>query len=198
MQQLNLFESEEGSFDWCSDDWETPDWLATAISRFVTPTDRVILEPSAGTGQIAKHLKKFPKQKVYCIEPNRPRYNQGKKIPKTTWVNFHFQDTKLSADLIISNPPFSGIQEFIEHGLSLLKQDNPEARIVFLLPLDWMCPVYIQRWWRNINAHIEACYQIPYRVAYLKNGTPHSGRMRYDAIFDIRPGKDGGCMKYLW
>ncbi|MBE9037652.1 hypothetical protein [aff. Roholtiella sp. LEGE 12411] len=56
--------------------------------------------------------------------------------------------------MIISNPPFSKCVEFVERSLCLLNPDNPESRILFLLPLDWTGSKERGNAWRKLNAHI--------------------------------------------
>lgn len=184
--------------DWDSDNWETPDRIASAMANLVLPSDSRILEPAAGTGQIVKFLPvDDPSFEVVCLEPNTSRYLQGYK-KGGFWINTPLELVDPGHfDLLITNPPFSKIQSFICRGLNLLDPENPTARLLYLMPIDWMSLKSVAQWWQSTNAHIHHVYAIEGRVAYLKNGVPISGRRRNDAIFDIRPGRDGAAISYL-
>lgn len=182
------------------DDWETPNRAARAIANLLLPSDKQVLEPAAGTGQIAKFLSKNSEvERVVCYEPNPYRYNLGRRLLNTFWVNTNIEEVTETGqyDLLITNPPFSKIQTFIQHGLTFLNPANPTARLLFLLPIDWMSLRSVEDWWRDTDAHIHHIYAVAGRIAYLKNGIPVSGRQRNDAIFDIRPGRDGAAISYL-
>ncbi|MBD2364474.1 hypothetical protein H6G36_25430 [Anabaena minutissima FACHB-250] len=201
MQQLTLlselgFESDR---DWTNDDWQTPNKEAQLIAKLAKPTDEYILEPCAGAGQIAKHLPNT----VYANEVNWTRYRQGRAIaPNATWSNEDFLTSDVwecdCFDLICTNPPFSKSVEFIERSLQLLNPNNPESRLLFLLPLDWNCTLGMAEEWSSLGAHIHHTYQVKGRVAYLDvNGVPQKRRRRCDAVFDIRLGKKKGGTSYL-
>jgi hypothetical protein len=211
MNQLTLFEAQViVSDDFTNDDYETPDWLAVAMSNLVLLTDREILEPFAGSGQIAKYL---PSDRlIECVEIKHSRFLQGKEKAQTaTWVNGNFFSdvSKWGCDLIISNPPFSLCVEAVAKSLELLN-DSPNSRLLFLMPLDWNCSQGRAKAWESLDAHIHHVHPVADRVDYLKdsipmskqqkivNGVPqfkngkpvmNSGRQCYDAVFDIRLGK---------
>jgi hypothetical protein len=192
------------------EDYETPDWLSKVMSSLTLPTDREILEPFAGSGQIAKYL---PSDRlIECIEIKYPRFLEGKNNASyATWLNGNFFNdiSKWGCDLIITNPPFSVCVEAIAKSLELLN-DCHNSRLLFLMPLDWNCSQKRAKDWGALNAHIHHVYPIADRVDYLKdgifmskkqkivNGVPqfkkgkpvmNSGRQCYDAVFDIRKGK---------
>lgn len=200
------------------DDWETPDSIARAMANLLLPSDKRVLEPSAGTGQIVKFLPSGISQDstdkvVWCLEPNPKRFQELRKISfspfheKNGSVRFpistldFFEDLNVfprhKFDLLITNPPFSKIKTFVQHGLTLLSPENPTARLLYLLPIDWMSLKSVSEWWKDTDAHIHHVYAVEGRIAYLKNGVPISGRRRNDAIFDIRPGRDGAAISYL-
>lgn len=211
MNQLALFEqSVTVSDDFTNDDYETPDWLAAAMANLVLPTDKQILEPFAGSGQIAKYLPSD--RSIECVEIKYSRFLKGKKnTPFATWVNGNFFNdvSKWGCDLIISNPPFSVCIEAVAKSLELLN-NNLNSRLLFLMPLDWNCSQSRAKAWESLYAHIHHVYPIADRVDYLKDGIPmskqqkilngipqfkngkpvmNSGRQCYDAVFDIRLGK---------
>jgi len=208
MQQLSLFPEDQD--DWNPDDWQTPNEVAGPMSELVKPSDRNILEPCAGTGQIVKYLVNLPNKTIHANERSYSRCKQGRlNTPSpfsALWMNLDFLSTdwqvnphrkELLYDLIITNPPFSQCVEFIERSLSLLNPNNPEARLLFLLPLDWNCSLERGRHWQRLNAHIHHEHRIMGRVHYLDaSGIPQKKRQIYDAVFDIRPGV-GGFISYL-
>ena len=105
---------------------------------------------------------------------------------------------------------------------ALLNPDNPTARLLFLMPLDWNCAQSRAKVWDKLDAHIHHVYRIPKRVDYLINGVPcsktpkkldngkdminalsrkpkmMSGRQCYDAVFDIRLGKENPSTTFLY
>ncbi len=215
MNQLALFEEQVTvSDDFTNDDYETPDWLAVAMSRLVLPTDKQILEPFAGSGQIAKYLP--GDRSIECVEIKYSRFLQGKNnAPFATWVNgCFFNDVSTwGCDLIITNPPFSLCVEAVAKSLELLN-NSPNSRLLFLMPLDWNCSQARSKAWDALDAHIHHVYPVADRVDYLKDGIPmskqqkfiggvpqfkngkpvmNSGRQCYDAIFDIRLGKQNSA-----
>lgn len=203
MKQLSLIEQKQALWT-CSDDWETPDRIARFMGSLVKPTDLQILEPAAGTGQIAQYL---PAQ-TCCIEINPLRYQVGKaRLPRHGWTCMDFLGSDTASrlgtrfyktfDLVPTNPPFSLAIEFIEISLSLLNPANPETRLLFLLPTDFFQLVGHNNRFQRMNAHIHHKYELVSRVAYLKNGIPQNGRQIYDAVYDIRPGKLGGAITFV-
>jgi hypothetical protein len=211
MNQLTLFEGQATVCDdFTNDDYETPNWLSKAMANLVLPTDREILEPFAGSGQIAKYLP--GDRLIECVEIKYSRFLQGKEKAKlATWVNGNFFNDVSSSyfDLIITNPPFSLCVEAVAKSLELLN-DRTNSRLLFLMPLDWNCSQSRAKAWDVLDAHIHHIYPIADRIDYLKDGIPmskqqkivngvpqfksgkpvmNSGRQCYDAVFDIRLGK---------
>lgn len=205
MRQLSLFAESEGN--WSSDNWQTPDVVAIAMSQLIKDSDRAILEPCAGSGQIAKQLPlKDSNRKIVCCEINSDRYRVGTQAaPKCTWYDDdYFGDIaerlnwENSFDLIIGNPPFSNCVEFIARSLPLLNQKNADARILFLLPLDWNCSHKRANEWKRLNAHIHHEYRWQGRIAYLDgDGVAQSRRQVCDAVFDLRLGSLNSVVSYL-
>jgi hypothetical protein len=207
MKQLSLLPEDDRN--WTNDDWQTPEGSAIAMSRLVKQTDLRILEPCAGTGQIAKFLPDKLGGLNTCCEINPARFRQGmKNAPGCCWINGDFLEVDVDAvlltscefiyDLIIGNPPFSKCVEFIERSLSLLDIDNNQSRILFLLPIDWNCGKARAAAWKKLDAHIHHEYRIEGRIAFLDaNGIPQPKRQIYDAVFDIRLGRRFGGVSYL-
>jgi hypothetical protein len=87
----------------------TPDWLARKIVLMFDIGGRV-LEPCRGEGAFTKYL---PKDTEWCeIVDGRNFYDYDKKV-----------------DWIVTNPPYSDFNRFLEHALHLA--DN----VVFLVPV---------------------------------------------------------------
>ncbi len=125
-----------------------------------------------------------------------------------------FKDVSIwGCDLIITNPPFSLCIEAVAKSLRLLN-NSPNSRLLFLMPLDWNCSQGRAKAWEFLDAHIRHIYPIADRVDYLKEGIPmskcqkiiqgvpqfknrkpvmNSGRQCYDAVFDIRLGKQNSA-----
>lgn len=236
MRQADLLQEAKVVCDsFTNDDYETPDYEAQMMSKLVLPTDKNILEPFAGTGQIVKYLpsdrlidaveiKQSRSQKI--LEWNRDGFVYEKLPDLTVFEGFNFFEYGKQRgfcrfyDLIISNPPFSEIMRAIAHSLTLLNRDNPTARILFLIPLDTFSSVGRSQKLKALDAHIYHTHLIPKRVDYLKDGKKmsecqkiikgvpqfndkgepimNSGRQCYDAVFDIRPGKENATTTFLF
>lgn len=54
--QMSLFDLPNYEADFTPDCWETPDLVAQKMAAKVLPSDRLIMESAAGTGQIAQFL----------------------------------------------------------------------------------------------------------------------------------------------
>jgi hypothetical protein len=206
--------------EFTNDDYETPDWLAKKMCSLVLPTDKYILEPFAGSGQIVKYLPSDRAIDVVEIKPSR--YLQLIQLKNHCFTYngsfFEFQHGG-TYDLIITNPPFSLCIEAISYALTFLNPDNPDARLLFLMPLAWNCPIKRSEQWEELNAHIHYVHRIRGRVDYLENGVPckklqqfkdgkpvfkkngkpqlRSGRSHDDAVFDIRLGKENAVTTFL-
>jgi hypothetical protein len=218
MNQLSLSQSVE---EFTNDDYETPDKEAKAIASLVLPTDKNILEPFAGSGQIVKYL---PSDRISTVaEIKYCRILQLRQLRNHSF-NFNGDFFKLvnftRYDLIITNPPFSLCMEAIAHSLKLLNPDNPTARLLFLIPLDTFSSQGRSEQLKSMDAHIHHTHLIPKRVDYLKDGEPmskcqkikdgvpqfdkngkiilNSGRQCYDAVFDIRPGEENPSISFLY
>lgn len=181
--------------EWSNDDWETPDRVARQIATLIKPDDLFVIEPSAGTGQIAQYL---PAGSV-CIEMSQYRCSFGaENLPQHYWVlrdflattpdDFQSNDWDVYSiygepDLVIGNPPFSLWAEFLLHALSLVRSGG---RVIFVGPCDQFHKPTL---WKKLKAwdnriRVDA-HPIVGRVAYLKDGTPQTGRQIYDSIFEV-------------
>lgn len=214
--QISLFPLQDIETDFSADDWETPDDVASSIAALVKTSDgreanrlrhRRVLEPAAGSGQIAQFL---PTDSKACeIKPYRVSLGR-QKAPHCHWIQADFFSLNLESpllsdieqlsqgyDLIITNPPFSQCIQFLQQGLKLLNKNNPQARLLYLLPVDFCSSVERGQALRALDCHIYHEYRILNRVAYLRDGKAYKGRQIYDAVFDIRPGNQTGAISFL-
>ena len=189
MIQPTIFASEDYTIapdEWCSDDWETPDEVAAFMGSLVTGEDLTILEPAAGTGQIAKYLPDH----ACCIELNPMRHLIGQSAAKDgqLWACDDYLDycarlPYLPVHLVIGNPPFSLGLEFLAASVQNLASTG---RILFLLPSE-----YFQSQARAIALQktglvITHQWAIAGRVGFLKNGKVYNQRQCYDSVFEFR------------
>lgn len=185
-QQTSLFERTYYEADFTPDCWETPDEIAKRIAALVLPCDRLVMEPAAGTGQIAQYL---PSGSFCCeIKPNRVERLRLKaphchicpldflflalNIPPLS----EFIELEQGFDVIITNPPFTLAIEFIDQGLKLLNKDNPNARLLYLLPIDFGCSIKRGTALQALDCHIHHVHWILDRIAYIRDGIPIKGR----------------------
>ena len=195
--QISLIEEVPETFS-NKDDYETPSWLGREMAALIKPTDRRICEPAAGAGQIAQFL---PKDRTTLFEINPLRVDYGVKQHGLTYRRpcdfLSMRPENGTWDVFTTNPPFSLAIEFIRKGLELLNPDYPEARLLYLLPHDFDQAIGRNKELQESNCHIHHVYKVIDRIAYLKNGVPVKGRQIYDAIYDIRPGKEGSVVSYI-
>ena len=172
--------------EWCSDDWETPDEVAAFMGSLVTEEDLTILEPAAGSGQIARHLP----SRTCCIELSTFRHFLGKSASKDgqmwtcgDYLEFANREECPKVDLVIGNPPFSLGVAFLAASAQIL---GSNGRILFLLPSE-----YFQSQARAIALQktglvITHQWAIAGRVGFLKNGKVFNQRQCYDSVFEFR------------
>jgi predicted RNA methylase len=187
---------------WMDDNWESPTFLGEFISTLVLPTDRIILDAGAGTGQLTRFLPVV--ERIHCFEISPERIAKGRvKTAHNLSVVWEGRDylevhpSELQADLVVGNPPFSLLTYFLDQSLQLLNPDYEHARVLFILPGNCFQTKGRNSYFKNLGCHIHHCYQITGRVAYLKNGVPQKGRQIEDAVFDIRPGQKPGGVSFI-
>jgi hypothetical protein len=197
--QISLFPLPGFEADFTPDDWETPDDIAQRMASLIQPDDRRILESAAGRGRLAKYLPSGS----FCCEIKPLRVESGRfNAPHCHWLGgdfmiYPFEQLLNKWDLIITNPPFSQCVQFIERGLELLDRENPSARLLYLLPVDFCSSVERGRAFQKLDCHIHHEYRILNRVAYIRDGKPVKGRQIYDGVFDIRPTQLIGAVSFL-
>lgn len=176
------------------DNYDTPLPIATKIAALAKDLGSDMLEPAAGVGNIARYLPSG----TLCLEIDDLRGRQGWASAKHCswqWLNFLELDPIPEFDVVVTNPPFSKMMDYIEHGLKFLK---PTGALVYLLPMSWRASRGRSERWLTLDAHIEREYVLSGRVDYDYNGTPmskqlnakgkrNSGRQETDAVYIIRP-----------
>ena len=173
-------------------DYETPDKEADLMAKLVLPTDKHILEPFGGRGNlfdaIIKHLmnnqltipdlyfNEISSERYHCFFSKYFHDNILRKKIVFSCSNFFLPNAsikKFDYDLIITNPPFDNAIKGIKHSLVLLN-DKPESRLLFLLPLPFFSSQKRSKEFKALDCHIAAQYMIPWRIDYLKDGKPMS------------------------
>jgi predicted RNA methylase len=212
MTTLPLFpdsQTTEQPFDVNS--WETPDSVAQKMAALVLPSDRRILEPAAGTGQIATAIQQVvdtDATSLVAIELKPSRLTAGQQRAFLFyWYQLNFISPNFERytpgwreegfHLIITNPPFDLALQFLERSLELLDRSYEHARLLYLLPCDVFQSKARGDYFKRLDCHIHHRYLIQGRVAYLKNGVAVSGRQISDCLYDIRPGRQGASETFL-
>lgn len=120
------------------DFYETPAWCTEAIVKEMAwGYEPSVWEPAAGSGAIADVIKRSVPHacvKSTDIAPQSCSVEQG-----DFFTDFEFRS---KWDFIITNPPFSLAQEFIDRSLDLANC------VVMLLPLSFMGSKKRRDWWR--------------------------------------------------
>lgn len=119
------------------DAYSTPKHVTEAIAQqIVWGKDATVLEPCAGEGAIADVLCRYPHQSVGCMDIN-PDCRMGNGLDFLTYED----DERV--DFIITNPPFSLAQEFIEKSLELANC------VVMLLRLNFLASSKRKEFWEK-------------------------------------------------
>ncbi len=189
--------------EFTGDDWESPPKIAEKIASLLLPSDKYVVEPFAGSGQIARLLP--DDSEAIELKPDRVRLGR-EKAPHCTWLHQDFFSFAHSVSkrknpekpqVFVTNPPFSLGFEAVEACLKCLDPQYEYARLLFLLPVDYFQAKGVNQKFAQLGAHIHRVYQFVGRISYLESGVAKSGRMRNDCVFDIRPGKHQGGVVFL-
>lgn len=115
----------------------------------IKPED-IILEPSAGNGNIIRALRdRGYKNTIGAIELRSEEANNLVELADDVIIgNFLELNPKTSDkwDVIIGNPPYSLAQEFIDRSLELLA---PGGRLIFLLRTNFLESAKRSAWWQD-------------------------------------------------
>ena len=121
-----------------SDNYATPIKTINKFLDYWYPlNDKLILEPSAGKGNICKSIKdRHPLSKIIANEIRKEENDNLSKVSDIVY-NLDFLNFKgdMAFDLIISNPPFSLAKEFLEKCFEVA---NDNTDIVMLLRLAFL------------------------------------------------------------
>lgn len=107
-----------------NDLYETPEWVTNALIPYLPPYIK-IWEPACGSG------------KMVDVLVNHPDFKSVTGTDISMGVNF-LQKSSLpypTPNAIITNPPFSHAQQFIEHALELMQPKK--GLVAMLLPTDF-------------------------------------------------------------
>jgi SAM-dependent methyltransferase len=145
------------------DFYETPSWAIRAIVRtLVVPEGARILDPGCGTGAILRELGAlFPENEVVGLEKEEGRFRAASASTDLPVLHGDFFTHHEKWDLIVSNPPYSHVLEFVQHALTL-------APIVcMLLRLPWIASQSRAQWHRENLAQINV---LPKRPSFTADG----------------------------
>lgn len=130
-----------------ADFYPTPEWCTRALFESSFPFLRFqnILEPCAGHGAISKVIKKYqPSCSLVQYE-----LNKNKKLQQYGEVTFgdflKISKYDETIDCVVTNPPFSLAQEFIE----TCRKNYPNADIAMLLPLSFLGSAKRNQFWKD-------------------------------------------------
>jgi len=115
------------------DAYSTPTWCAEAICRdLVFPHKSWILEPCSGENAIVNVVERFTGEQMLALDIQRGE-------------DFLEQDMSVYGrfDMVITNPPFSLAQEFIEKSLTLANC------VVMLLRLNFLASKSRKEFWQK-------------------------------------------------
>lgn len=156
------------------DFYPTPSWLTEAVVLVLQRYEpRRILEPAAGEGAIVRVLQAaFPNAVIDAGDITTGRDFLATPPPY-----------KATYDLIITNPPYSLAQEFIERALEL--RASPRSVVAMLLRINYLGSQKRATW---LRANFPAIYVTPRRPDFtggggdateyawmIWDGLPHSG-----------------------
>lgn len=111
-----------------NDAYMTPKWCVYSLLSKWKPRNIYIWEPACGTGNIAEVLRND--YYVYTSDIHDYGYNLDTQTD--------FLKEKTNCSTIITNPPYTLIQEFIEKALEVTKGE--EGQVVMLLRHEWDAP----------------------------------------------------------
>lgn len=128
----------------------------------------VILEPSAGTGNIIKALNTYYKdRKIEACEIRQEEELGLKEISDEVIIgNFLELDIDKKYDVIIGNPPYSLAREFVEKSLNCLKDDGV---LIFLLRTAFLESKSRYEFWQKNP--LSGLYTLSKRPSFTGKGT---------------------------
>lgn len=126
-----------------ADFYETPEWCTRLLLDTFKLAPIKVVEPCAGHGAISRVIKEyFPKCTLVQYE-----LHKNKKLQKYGDVTFgdFLKNVRYDEDvsMVITNPPFTYSQEFIE----TCRTNYPNAKIIMLLPFSFLGSAKRWRFW---------------------------------------------------
>jgi len=117
----------------------TPDWLANQMVEYLIPhSDHIVLEPSAGTGQLVKALMigGVHSNNIKAVEINLSLVNNLQSNFCNMKISYNdFLDNRVmrevTFDRVIMNPPFKKAIQHVSKAHQLLK---PDGILIALVP----------------------------------------------------------------
>ncbi len=118
--------------------YETPNYLAYKMTRYIPEDAKTILEPSAGSGKFLRMLKDRYRLNLYYCEINEIRANTCKHYSRYGFLGSDFltADINKRFDCIIMNPPFNKAEEHFFKAYELLEAGGTMICLVSSETLD--------------------------------------------------------------
>lgn len=153
------------------------DFYATPLETVYTLLDNyngiepgdLILEPSAGNGNIIRAIKNRGYTNfIEAVEIRDEETSELMRIADEVSICDFLTDFDATCryDVIIGNPPYSLAQEFIDKCLTLLK---PGGRLIFLLRTNFLESKKRFAWWQNKTPN--GLYVLSKRPSFTGKGT---------------------------
>lgn len=136
------------------DFYSTPIECVTAILNELDVPDGIkILDPCAGSGHVIQAIREgtlienYDNVHIDAIEIRPEEENILKPLVDSVKIaDFLDEDIHGEYDLVISNPPYSLAQEFIDKGLECL---NENGKLVYLLRTNFLESKKRFQWWQD-------------------------------------------------
>lgn len=176
------------------DNYESPDVVGFYLSQKYPAFEKRVLEPTAGTGQLAKF---YNKPDTICFEIDHDRMIKGREVAdQCTWYNQDFLKAQFYTDerydLIIANPPYGDDPNrhdrtlpiaFIDKCLDLV---TPIGDVIFLLESDYFKSKRRYPLLTEKGIYLDSVTDLVGRLRFLKNGVPsESQTTRYHSIYSF-------------
>lgn len=105
------------------DYYPTPPWAVRVLLERINIEGYSVWEPAAGRGHMVKAIKEFNPSIVFATDI-KPR---AKGIEQLDFLN-SFENRRYKASVIITNPPYSSLNDFMRVGLDM----EPEVFALFV------------------------------------------------------------------
>ena len=156
----------------------TPDWLCSAIIPYIKPwmpQKPRVLEPACGRGSVSDAAKTLLGASVDSVDIVDYGY------PSTIVGDFLELVPVPAYDLIISNPPYSLAQDFVEHAMKFRRDDK--SVVAMLLRVSFLGSQKRASW---LRANTPSIYVTPRRPCFV-NGRSDSAEYAWFVWRDPTP-----------